>query len=220
MEPFGVGGRRLCYVHPLDPGKCVKVLRQDARRTVRSSRNLIPNRFRRRYDNNANEFAVLTRLFERIGPAAAQCLPRCYGWTETDLGPGLVLDLIRDRDGGISRNLRELVSTGAAVDTFRPAFDELAAFLIEHTVLTRALLDHNIAAQDRGGGCWRLFIIDGLGDPAWLPLAQSVRPLARARINRRIAEFWPRLERLALKPVTAEDIRRSSWGQGFLKHRG
>ena len=33
--PFGVGGRRACYVHPVDASKCIKVLRQDERRTVR-----------------------------------------------------------------------------------------------------------------------------------------------------------------------------------------
>ena len=54
LEPFGVGGRRLCFVHPLDPKKCVKVLRTDERRTVRHKKTIIPAHWRREYDNNAH----------------------------------------------------------------------------------------------------------------------------------------------------------------------
>jgi hypothetical protein len=219
-KPFGLGGRRLCFVHPREPGKCVKVLRQDPGRTVRDYRSIIPNRWRRAYDNNAHELKELTAVFRRIGPEAAQCLPRCYGMTPTDLGPGLVLDLIRDVDGPISLSLRELISKGTSPAELRPAYDELGAFLLKHTVLTRALLDHNIVAQKCGGGQWRLYIIDGYGDPAWIPLRRMIRPIARAKIKQRLAELWPKLEQLAQNPVTQELLQRSNWGQGFLSHRG
>lgn len=220
LQPFGVGGRRLCFVHPLDPAKCVKVSRQDDRRTVRNSRSPIPTRFRREYDNNAHELKILTELFQRVGPEARFGLPQCYGMAETDLGPGLVLDLVRDHDGRIARSLRELISTGHAPAAFRPAFEEFAAFLIRHAIVTRAILDHNLAAQDRGDGTWRLYLIDGLGDPAWFSLAQTFQWIARTKIERRVAAVWPRLERLAAEPVTPELIRQSTWGQGFLNHRG
>lgn len=219
-EPFGVGGRRLCFVHPLDPGKCVKVSRRDERRTVRNSRSPIPTRFRREYDNNAHELAVLTELFERIGPEAGFGLPRCYGLVETDLGSGLVLDLIRDEDGPISRSLRELISTGHPPATFRAAFEALGEFFVRHAIVTRAILDHNLAAQHRADGSWRLVMIDGFGDPAWFSLARLSRSIARMKIRRRLNEVWPRLERLAAEPVTPELIGQSTWGQGFLNHRG
>ena len=218
--PFGVGGRRLCFVHPLDPAKCVKVLRQDTGRTVRDYSNFIPTRCRREYDNNAHELKELSALIQRLGSKAAQCLPRCYGMSETDLGPGLVLDLIRDFDGHISLSLRELISKGTPPAELRPAYDELGAFLLKHTVLTRALLDHNIVAQNCGKAQWRLYIIDGYGDPAWVPIARILRPLARSKIQRRLAELWPKLEQLAQHPVTQELVQGSTWGQGFLSHRG
>ena len=46
--PFGVGGRRACYVHPDDASKCIKVLRQDEQRTVRIQKkgNLFPRSWR------------------------------------------------------------------------------------------------------------------------------------------------------------------------------
>lgn len=222
LTPFGVGGRRLCFVHPGDLHKCVKVPRQDDRRTIRMNRRtLIPARFRRFYDNNANEMRALNHLFRKIGPGAARHLPRSYGMFPTDLGPGLVLDLVRDADGRISRSLRELLSTGFAVDEFREAFDELGEFLLTHHVLTRALLDHNIVAEHRADGRWRLYLIDGLGDRAWLPIAEWIRSLGQAKVRRRLNEAWRRFEKLWRQGgVPRQLIESSSWGQGFLNHRG
>ncbi len=222
-KPFAVGGRRWCYVHPDDAGKCIKVLRRDEKRTVRiTSKKRLPftSYFRREYDNNAHEKQTLDRLAARIGGELSSHLPRCYGYVDTDMGRGLVLDLVRDHDGHISRSLRELISIGYDLDQFRPAFEELQSFFMRHTILTRAVLDHNIAAQLRSDGTWRLVMIDGLGDPAWLPLAQWIRPLGQAKIRRRFAVAWPRLQRLTTNRVTREQIARSNWGQGFLNHRG
>jgi hypothetical protein len=220
--PFGVGGRRLCFTHPLDPNRCVKVARQDDQRTIRMNRKrVIPARFRRLYDNNADELKTLSDLFKRIGPEASRHLPCCYGMFPTDLGPGLVLDLIRDADGRISRSLRELLSTGYAPETFRSAFNEFGDFLTQHAVLTRALLDHNIVAQQQSNGQWRLYLIDGLGDRAWLSLASWSRSLARAKVQRRLTEAWQRFETLWRQGgVPKQLIESSSWGQGFLNHRG
>jgi hypothetical protein len=198
------------------------VLRQDDDRTIRGKRSgFVPARFRRHYDNNAHERQVLESLFGRIGPQMSQHLPQSYGMVETDLGPGLVLDLVRDCDGKISRSLRELISTGFELNQFRSAFDELGRFLLEHTVLTRSLLDHNIAVQRRQDGGWRMYLIDGFGDPAWLPLARWVRHLGLRKVRRRIATAWGRFESFSSQGgVTPELIAQSTWGQGFLNHRG
>jgi len=133
----------------------------------------------------------------------------------------LVLDLMRDHDGRIARSLRELLSTGFAPDQFRPAFEELGKFLTEHVILTRALLDHNIVARLHDDGTWRLFLIDGLGDRAWLSLAEWIPSMGRAKVKRRLDEAWHRFEKLWRQGGVSEElIRTSSWGQGFLNHRG
>lgn len=221
LKPFGIGGRRLCFVHPLEPAKCIKVLRQDERRTVRNKHSKVPARFRRKYDNNAHEQEELESVFRRVGPAAAQCLPRCYGYVETDLGPGLVLDLIRDHDGGISRSIRELITNGQDLAALRPAFDAFAAFFLRHRIVTRQILDHNIAARQGADGNWSLFLIDGLGNPAWLPVASWVPALAERKIRRNTAAAWARFEKFAATGGVTEAMRKnSSWGQGMLDHRG
>lgn len=222
-EPFGVGGRRECYVHPLDPDKCVKVLRKDDRRTVRIAKKggLVPVWLRRQYDNNADEERSLMQLQRRLGDEMRKHFPACYGFVETDRGRGLVLDLVRDHDGPISRSIRELISSGVDLDELRPAFDEFGAFLLEHVVQTRNLHDHNMAARKNGDGSWRLVLIDGVGDPAWLPVTRWVRSFGIRRVEERIARAWPRMQAFAERGgVTPELREESSWDQGFLRHRG
>jgi len=222
QQPFAIGGRRLCFVHPLEPDKCIKVLRHDDQRTVRlqSKKKSFLFSLRREYDNNAHEKQILDRLMQSIGPDMSHHLPLCYGYVETDLGPGLVLDLVRDHEGPISRSLRELISVGFELEQFRPAFKELEDFFVKHVILTRAVLDHNITVQHRADGSWRMVVIDGLGDPAFLPLARWIPAIGRAKMRRRFAEAWPRFEKLTKNKVTQELIDKSTWGQGFLNHRG
>lgn len=195
VTPFAFGGRRVCYEHPRDPGLCVKINRTDAGRTRRTKAGLLlPAAWRREYDNNADELRQLARLFRRIGPDAARHLPRCYGMVETDLGPGLVTDLVRDADGRVARNLLELILEGHGPEAFRDAFEEFGRFLTSHAVLTRSLLDHNVSAARREDGTWRLVLIDGFGDRGWLPLAEWVRPLGVRKVRRRLDEAWTRYE--------------------------
>lgn len=220
LKPFGIGGRRLCFVHPALPDRCVKVLRRDEQRTVRTSRGILPPALRRLYDNNADEHRHLKRIWRQLGDRPCPALPRCYGTVGTDLGEGLVVELLRDHDGSISRSLRELISTGHDPQTFRPAFEQFGETLLRHAIVTRALLDHNIVAQHRADGTWRLCLIDGLGDRAFLPLRRWIRPLARRHIRRALQRAWTRIESLQHHRVTPDMIANSTWGQGFLEHRG
>lgn len=220
-EPFGVGGRRLCYTHPNDPSRCVKVLRTDEDRAIRLKRfSLIPAWARRVYDNNTHEKIELDKIEKRVGASMSKHFPQCHGVVQTDLGPGLELDLVRDHDGKISLSLRELLSKGHRLGSFREAYDKFGEFLYEHVILTRNLLDHNLVVQDHGNGTWTIKLIDGMGDPAWLPLARWSRFLGRRKVRRRLAVGWAKLQHFAAQGgITEEKVNNSTWGQGFLKHR-
>ena len=222
-KPFGIGGRRLCFVHPEDPGKCVKVLRTDDKRTVRLAhkKRIMPSFLRREYDNNADELKELRLLEAKLGRSAmSKHFPCEYGMHATDLGPGLVLDLIRDNDGGISRSIRELITNGLPLSSLRSAFESFGKFLLAHHLVTRQLLDHNIAASQQSDGGWNLYLIDGLGDRAWLSPSRWIKPFARHRIQKNLDRAWARFEEFAQSGgVTKEMIQNSTWGQGILSHR-
>jgi hypothetical protein len=224
-EPFGVGGRRECYVHPLYPNKCVKVLRTDDKSTTYLKRpGIFSSLFRKEYNNNENEYRTLKSIEKRIGKNMQRHVPLCYGYEPTDLGPGLVLDLVRDADGKISRSLRELLFLGHSPDEFKKAFDEFEAFLIQNNIMTRNLLDHNLVASIQQDKSWKIHIIDGLGDPSWLPLARWSRALGRRKIKRKARRAWANfnyffeVERKAgLREYQTRNNK--TWSPGILKHR-
>lgn len=219
-EPFAIGGRRLCFVHPRNPALCIKVNRTDEQRFLRlPKKRIIPARFLRELDDNEHDRRVLSSLQRRLGPRFAH-LPRYHGDIETDLGRAVVLDLVRDADSRISRTVRALICDGVPLDDLRPAFNAFAQHLVRHNILTRALLDHNIAAQRNADDSWTLVLIDGYGDPAAIPIASLIPPLGRARMRRRAADAWERFERLANADPSERHFDTSRWSQGFLKHRG
>ncbi len=224
-EPFGIGGRRECYVHPHDPSKCVKVLRTDIDRSsgVRRFR-IIPANLRRKYDNNEDERRILMSLEKRIGVQIQKHIPLCYGYEVTDLGPGLVLDLYRDSDGKISRSLRELFFLGHHPDEFKTAFDEFIQFFLDNCIVNRNLLDHNIVASKQQNGDWGLFLIDGFGDSSWLPIEQWSKTTARRKIKRRAARAWTKFHtfyetRRNEKPVEYNAGNNKTYNLGILRKR-
>ncbi len=219
-EPFAVGGRRACYVHPEDPSKCVKVLRTDDRRYIKTGRTIVPAFLRREYDNNEDERRALRRLEPTLRDATTRHLPRCCGYVETDLGRGLVLDLVRDTDGGIARSVRELFRDGVTPDELRAAYDEFGAHLIRFGVVTRAILDHNLVAERLASGGWRLHLIDGFGAASWSPIRALLPARRRALVRRRVADGWRRLISRHKDIGDGWEWDTSRWDQGLLRHRG
>jgi len=221
-KPFGVGGRRACYVHPHEPKFCIKVLRQDDDRTVRirKSASWIPARLRREYNNNQDERDTLNGLQKKIGPKLREHFPWCHGEIDTDLGQGLVLDLVRDYDGRISYSLREHITRGLSLEEVRPAFERFARFLMKHRIITKAILDHNLALSKVTPENWQFYLIDGMGTNAFFPFSSLLPALAYRKINQKIEEAWTRFEAFSAQGGVSDQLRKeSTWGQGFLNHR-
>lgn len=208
---FARGGNRLVFVHPLHSDRCIKVQRPDRspgqkRAARRFPRNLRPLRH---FDDNWQEQRVYRRLQRHLDPAYRQLVPRLYGVVETDLGPGLCSELIRDDDGAISRPLKqylwlhgETAALGRVLADFRQRWRRLG-------VASRALLLHNLVVQCRQGIPERLVVIDGLGWPQGLVLAWWCRPLARQRAGKRL---------LRLDRAIRQLLDRRDQGQPYGEH--
>lgn len=216
---FARGGRRVCYVHPEDPSRCIKVLRDDGDRFTKTGRTIVPAIFRSEYDNNEDERRSLDRLARRLGDDYRH-LPRCFGYAETDIGRGLVLDLLRDADGRISLSLRQAMQEGIGMEAIRSAYKEMANYFVSRGVVTRGILDHNLIAQQTPDGV-RLVLIDGFGDSTLVPLRSMFASMRRSVARKRTTQGWERIEGVAARIARGDvDWDRSRWSQGLLDHRG
>ena len=217
VTPFARGGNRLCFVHPDRPEVCIKVPRSDVDLAVKRRRKGLKGRVKPAgsFDENRAEARTLAELHGRIGRSVAAFVPRFVGWVETDLGPGVAVDLIRDRDGGIATPLKQYVWERGVDDDLEAALEEFAAYWIRERVPSRELLLHNVVARRLGGGALRLVVIDGLGNADLLPLSRWSRVLARRKSARKASRLRGRIERLVQTRTDGGDPGE----HGFLRTR-
>ena len=86
----GVGRHRVCYIHPEDPRKCIKVIY-----------NPDPHAFQ----EIKREVAYYRRLEKYLKDWSG--LPKFYGEVQTNLGRGFVYDRVIDFDGQPSKTIEQ-----------------------------------------------------------------------------------------------------------------
>ena len=201
LEPFARGGNRLCFVHPEDSSKVIKVRRpdftlEDLRRKQRGLKRFRPLFF---FDENYEEFSILTKL-EKGQEVAFQYISRSYGYVETDLGKGLSLELIRDFDGNISQNLEYVVLSEGVSKSLQRAIDDFSDSWLGLGLPSRDLSIFNLVVQKRSKGeVGRLVVIDGLGNPSPVPTFFLPKSYFVKKAGRKLKRLHQNIEALQSK---------------------
>jgi hypothetical protein len=199
IKPFAKGGNRLCFVHPEDAGICIKVRRPDFTLEDLRRKKGFPKNLRRlsTFDDNLEEYRVIQKLEKSLGDTIYRHVYRCYKFADTDFGPGLLTELIRDEDGRVSVSLKQYLWEVGYPPDCQKTVELLTSFWLANVIPSRELLTHNIVVQrDQSGHVIRLVVIDGLGSSTlipfkWLPTRfQQTKVKAKIkRLNGRISEF-------------------------------
>jgi len=193
-KPIGMGKERMCFVHPEDPRLAIKISIDVS--SKQSDREL---RFYRK--------------LEKRGGVDSKHIPGFHGTCETNRGKGIVVDLVRDHDGQISRPLNWYLAQGFPIEEFEPYLEELKqSFLKNLIVFNHDMTVGNILVQKTSASKFRMVAIDGLGDVVaidWDPFPFLVRRKIRRRWQRFIARVYRcrevRLQREGLEQATRTD---------------
>ena len=186
-EPIGVGQERICYRHPEDAAKVVKIQKGESDKQTRRELELYENLSRREMSN-----------FEHI--------PRYYGMTQTNLGKGFVVDLIADFDGAVSKSLWWHFEQGYPVAEFLPYLDELRQYLLDNLVVFSVDMGrYNILFQKTSPQQARLVVIDGLGNHTAINWLDNIAYFARRKIDRRWRSFISRLQKYSAEIMRANN---------------
>ena len=205
-SPFAQGGNRLCFVHPDNTNRCIKVRRPDftleqLRKKKGFPKNLKPLSS---FDDNLEEHRVLMSFRKHRGQAAFTLVSECYGFEETDLGKGLVSQLIRDAKGNVSHTLKQYIWDYGFTEDCKRAVQEFAKRWVELALPSRDLLLHNIVVkrndQDTIDG---LYVIDGLGSPNFFPYWWLPESAQKKKAQKRIDNLYQRID--ALLPLRGAD---------------
>jgi hypothetical protein len=175
-DPVGKGKERACFIHPDDPQKAIKIPHGDIS------------------EQSRREIRFYQKLYKHGG--SDQHIPRFYGLYETNLGTGIVVDMIRDQDGEISRPLNWYLAEGYPIEDFEPYLDELRqSFLQNLIIFNHDMTVGNLLFQKASATCARLVAIDGLGDVVVVDWLDVFPALVRRKISRRWERFITRIYR-------------------------
>ncbi|MEE2730023.1 MAG: YrbL family protein [Pseudomonadota bacterium] len=218
-KPFAKGGNRLCFVHPENPARCIKVRKPnftlvDLRRTKGFPKNLRPLSS---FDDNKEEYEVMKKLERRYGEALFQHVSRCFGMVETDMGKGIESELVRNADGRIAFSLKQqLFEVGLTPDLIA-AIDQFCEFWESYCIPSRQLLPHNLVVQcNSDGSVKRLVAIDGLGDPTIIPLNWLPKMYQKHRFRQKTQQLRSRIATF----IQEIDSGKHPSKVGKLKHDG
>jgi hypothetical protein len=167
---IGRGGVREVYQHPHFPECCIKIIYNKKRQ--RSVNREI--RYLRRYQRLGKPFDHLTRF---------------HGLCRTNLGKGAVFDLVRDYDGRFSQPLSRH-AIGEAVPCLSPGeifehLENLLQHLLANEIISCDPAPHNLAVQYLSPEKVRLVIIDGIGNPHFIKVADYSTVFAHRLIRKK-----------------------------------
>lgn len=180
------GTSRICYRHPRDAGKCIKVNRPGNPST--------PNRI---------EFDYYEYLRRRNVPL--RHVAACHGWVATDQGDGLVFDRVA-WDGTAdapSVNLATAIRERrlAEEDVMR-GLRELVGFLRDYRILWTDENPTNLCVSVRPD--LRFVVVDGLGGRRTVNFRyralKTVPTFARLYTDKKIVRLYRRIQALLAQP--------------------
>ena len=174
-QPIGKGRERTCYLHPEDPSKIIKISGEIT--NVQSKREI-----------------GFYRKLQKISHYEYTHIPRFYGSIKTSLGEGIVVDLIRDYEGSISKSLRWYLVQGTPISEFESYLSQLKQYLLENLVIfNHDMGAGNLLYQKLSKDSARLVMIDGIGDVIFIQWLNYFPSQVRSKINRRWDRFIKRL---------------------------
>ena len=174
----GIGTNRACYKHPYDINKCIKV-------TISGD-----------YRESNKEKKYYTFLNKR--KVSFDFVAQYYGVVETDLGEGLVFELITDYTGKVSKPISFYFNADDDSDQLliiTKKLIELKKYLIKEKIIVKDLSFVNILYQKLENTENRLVIIDGVINNEFFPLSTYVDYFTIKKINRRWDFFIKKISR-------------------------
>jgi len=169
---IGKGSSRICYQHPKDDTKCIKISILDD-----SKESLMEKRY----------YTYLEKL-----NISWDHLAKFYGEVKTDLGNGFIFDLVRDYDGSISQTLSFYLQTQERTKSIlNPVIllDELKSYILKENIMIKDFNTKNMMYQKLNDTTARLVIVDGLHQSRILSLSAHIKYFSLKKIDKRYNEF-------------------------------
>ena len=172
--PIAVSTTRACYPHPEDAGKVIKIVRQ---KDISSK-------------NNANwqEWQHYNYLLKHHGKL--DFINECFGFIETDLGQGLIWQCVRDYNGEIASNMKDIVRSPEKYDLIKieKVLNNYCDLLIKKNIQLFDLNPLNVMIRICSEGTYQAVAVDIKGRYAnyeFIPISTYIPFFSRRKLRRR-----------------------------------
>lgn len=180
---IGEGMERICYLHPDDQDKVVKIAKKAT------------------HGNKQNHYEYKTYTYLSKHHGYLDCISHCFGFSETDLGPGLVCQCIRDYTGEISKTLFDSLNmpTEGSYQEMRKVVEIFCEHLINENIQLFDLNPKNIVLKFEQSGQYKAVSIDLKGRYAnkeFIPFSTFIPFLSRKKLTRRSERLLNRMDNI------------------------
>ncbi len=179
------GGRRAIYEHPDDPARLIKIVHRELMARPRKP-------FRPGGEKHMQREYIETERLRRLG-ALPPWLAAVEALVETDIGPGIVVPAIRERDGRLAPMLMELAGR-LHEPAYSRALQAFASAALESRLIIIDLSPANVVARTLPDGEVSLHLVDGYGSPTLLPIRAWSPRLNRLKNRKRIRDMIRKLQ--------------------------
>ncbi len=195
QQTIAKGDHRVCYRHPQDPQKCLKILHEDWRQINRRLNDPFKYfRSKTHFHENMVEAKELAKIYKKCGQRMRQHFPQSYGFCSTDLGEALITDFIQDHDGAPAHTLKSYIWENGYTPEAQAAIEAFWDFLFREAVIVRDPDPYNICLAQQANGSLQAYLVDGYGRSDFLPFVEWIPQLTRRKLNKRKARFERRLK--------------------------
>jgi len=192
-KPLAAGSQRQVFEHPNDSGLLIKVMRVPLD---------VPPWYKRRLKSRYGQFRSALREIEEYvalqagAPGDVELVERVAGLVETDMGLGLAVEALRDREGNLAPTLADVLRQGEFTPLVQAKLDQFIARVLATDLVAYDTKARNIVyAYDPATGEERFVLVDGMGERLTLPLNALSRRLNRFNKGRRVNRLRREIER-------------------------
>jgi len=197
------GGTHDCYLHPADDNLCVKTARLDKFTSrTRGLDNFLyflrHLKFKTSLEDVIQDMSREIKIYKIINKLLPGRVAKIYNLVETDKGPGLECELVRDFDGSASPDLYKYFKSGHDPQKLLKGLDWIAKRIIMRDLFFLDFNRGNFAAKTLSDNKIIIIIIDlkslnRTGFQGFLHLERILSPLARIIMYRRLKRLYKSL---------------------------
>jgi len=161
------GSNRRCFLHPENADLCIKVLHENS--PVKTQTREL--RYFKSLERRKISWSMVARLTDIV---------------QTNLGRGVVFELVRDFDGQVSKTLDHYLRRNdeRINKVIVSKIEELKAYLLEEAIIFRDLITLNIVLRRTDQNTFAPVVVDGIGHNDFIPICNYSTEMSRKKIMR------------------------------------